>query len=77
MNNNDLEEVDCDFALFTTIVWNMIVSLSSTPWNSMNRSCSLMLTRIMIVMIVGSEMDTFAILYWKKCLLEQSPAVGL
>ena len=67
MSNNELEEVDCDFALFMTIVWNMIVSLSSKPWNSINRSCSLMLTRIMIVMIVGSEMNTFAILYWKKC----------
>ena len=63
MSNNNLKEVDGDFTLIA------IVPLPSTPWNSINRLCSLMLTRIriMIVMNVGSEMDTFVVkvVYWK------------
>ena len=69
MSNNNLKEVDGDFTLIATIVWKTIVPLPSTPWNSINRLCSLMLTRIriMIVMNVGSEMDTFVVkvVYWK------------
>ena len=77
MINNNLEESNIDFTSRCDDSSKIIVPISSTNYNCLNRQYSLMLTRI--VMIVGKMMDTLVVrrLHLDNFFLEQSSADGL